>query len=282
MTKIVIADDHRVVRSGLRMLLNRQDGFEVVAEAGDVADARRYVRAHRPDVLMLDLNMPGDASLPAIPSFREESPTTRVVVLTMQEDPAFAREALQAGASGYVLKEAADEELVQAVRAAADGGTFLDPQLGARIAAAPPQLAQDVDGRSAAALGARGVRAAGRRRARSAPLRATRTARRPVHPRRPRRLFPRRGGSLPRPPRFNARPRRRGDPTSRGRVADQPSRTGTALGRAQPARPRPRAAGSPREQRAVDLLERAEPLARRLGMRSVTAQAVGARSAISA
>ena len=137
MTKIVIADDHRVVRSGLRMLLDREDGFEVVAEAGDVADARRYVRAHRPDVLILDLNMPGDPSLPAIPIFLEESPTTRVVVLTMQEDPAFAREALQAGASGYVLKEAADEELVHAVRAAADGGTYLNPQLGARIAAAP-------------------------------------------------------------------------------------------------------------------------------------------------
>ena len=139
MTKIVIADDHRVVRSGLRMLLDREEGFEVVAEAGDVADARRYVRAHRPDVLILDLNMPGDPSLPAIPVFLEESPGTKVVVLTMHEDPAFAREALQAGASGYVLKEAADEELVQAVRAAADGGTFLNPQLGARIAAAPPE-----------------------------------------------------------------------------------------------------------------------------------------------
>ena len=69
MTKIVIADDHRVVRSGLRMLLDREEGFEVVAEAGDVADARRYVRAHRPDVLILDLNMPGDPSLPAIPVF---------------------------------------------------------------------------------------------------------------------------------------------------------------------------------------------------------------------
>ena len=137
MTKIVIADDHRVVRSGLRMLLDREEDFEVVAEAGDVADARRYVRAHRPDVLVLDLNMPGDPSLPAIPVFREESPATRVVVLTMQEDPAFAREALQAGASGYVLKEAADEELVQAVRAAASGGTYLNPALGARIAAAP-------------------------------------------------------------------------------------------------------------------------------------------------
>ena len=130
MTTIVIADDHRVVRSGLRMVLDREEDFEVVAEAGDVADARRYVRAHRPDVLILDLNMPGDPSLPAIPLFLEDSPATRVVVLTMQEDPAFAREALQAGASAYVLKEAADDELVQAVRVAASGGTFLTPAAG--------------------------------------------------------------------------------------------------------------------------------------------------------
>ncbi len=137
MIKIVLADDHVVVRRGLRVLLDGEDDFEVVAEAGDVADALRYVRAHRPTVIVLDLNMPGDPSQPAIPVFLEESPTTRVVVLTMQEDPAFAREALQAGASGYVLKEAADEELVAAVRAAADGQTYLNPQLGARLAAAP-------------------------------------------------------------------------------------------------------------------------------------------------
>jgi two-component system response regulator NreC len=146
MTRIVIADDHRVVRSGLRMLLDREEDFEVVAEAGDVADARRYVRAHRPDVLVLDINMPGDPSLPAIPVFREESPGTQVVVLTMQEDPAFAREALQAGASGYVLKEAADAELVEAVRAAAAGETFLNPRLGARIAAQPPAPSGPPDG----------------------------------------------------------------------------------------------------------------------------------------
>jgi two-component system, NarL family, response regulator NreC len=145
MTKIVIADDHRVVRSGLRMVLDREEDFEVVAEAGDVADARRYVRAHRPEVLILDLNMPGESSLSAIPVIREESPGTRVVVLTMQDDPAFAREALQAGASAYVLKEAADEELVQAVRVVAAGGTFLTPQLGARIAAASPEPAGPPD-----------------------------------------------------------------------------------------------------------------------------------------
>jgi two-component system response regulator NreC len=145
MPTIVIADDHRVVRSGLRMVLEFEEDFEVVAEAGDVSEARRYVRALRPDVLILDLNMPGDPSLPAIPVIQAESPTTKVVVLTMQDDPAFARAALQAGARAYVLKEAADEELVQAVRVAASGGTFLTPQLGARIAAAPPEPAGSPD-----------------------------------------------------------------------------------------------------------------------------------------
>jgi two-component system, NarL family, response regulator NreC len=135
---IVIADDHAVVRSGLRLLLDAQEGFEVVAEAGDVTAAMHYVRAHRPAVLVLDLNMPGEPSLAAIPRFLEESPGTRVVVLTMQADPAFAREALRGGASGYVLKEAADEELVEAVRAAVAGRTYLNPRLGAELAAAPP------------------------------------------------------------------------------------------------------------------------------------------------
>jgi two-component system response regulator NreC len=140
--RIVLADDHAVVRAGLRLLLDAEDGLEVVAEAGDVDGARRMVAAHRADVLVLDLNMPGPASLPAIP---ELSGQTAVVVLTMQNDPAFARQALQAGARGYVLKEAADDELVQAVRAAAGGGTYLNPQLGARMAAAPPEPAGPPD-----------------------------------------------------------------------------------------------------------------------------------------
>jgi two-component system, NarL family, response regulator NreC len=143
--KIVLADDHVVVRRGLRLLLDATDGFEVVAEAGNVADALRYVRAHHPAVLVLDLNMPGDDSLEAIPRILGETPSTAVVVLTMQSDTAFARSALQAGAKGYVLKEAADDELVQAVRAAAAGGTYLNPQLGARMAAAPPEPAGPPD-----------------------------------------------------------------------------------------------------------------------------------------
>ena len=135
--KIVIADDHAVVRSGLRMLLDSEAGFEVVAEAGDVDSARRYVRGHHPAVLVLDLNMPGGSSLEAIPGLREEFPETEIVVLTMQDDPAFAREAMRAGALGYVLKEAADAELVEAVRDAAEGRTYLHPRLGARLAAEP-------------------------------------------------------------------------------------------------------------------------------------------------
>jgi two-component system response regulator NreC len=135
---LVIADDHQVVRSGLRMLLDAEPEFEVVAEAGDVPSALRYVRAHRPTVLVLDLNMPGEPSLPAIPAIHECSPDTRIVVLTMQSEPAFARQALQSGALGYVLKEAADDELVQAVRLAAAGRTYLNPELGARLAIEPP------------------------------------------------------------------------------------------------------------------------------------------------
>lgn len=134
---VVLADDHPVVRSGLRMLLDAQDDLEVVAEAGDVDAARRSVLGYKPTVLVLDLNMPGGSSLEALPAMAESSPDTSVVVLTMQEDPAFAREALRAGASGYVLKQSAGTELVQAIRSAASGGTWLNPELGARMAAAP-------------------------------------------------------------------------------------------------------------------------------------------------
>lgn len=135
---VVIADDHSVVRRGLRGLLDSEEGIEVVAEAEDVDSARRYVRGHRPTVLVLDLNMPGGSSLPQIPAIRAESPETQIVVLTMQNEPAYAREALSAGVLGYVLKDAADAELVEAVRRAAAGDSYLNPRLGARVAAEPP------------------------------------------------------------------------------------------------------------------------------------------------
>jgi two-component system, NarL family, response regulator NreC len=134
---IVLADDHTVVRRALRLLLEEEPDFEVVAEAEDAEDAVRYLRGHKPDVLILDLNMPGKASLEAIPEMRKASPRTKIVVLTMQKEAAFARQALQLGVLGYVLKEAADDELVQAVRRAAAGETYLQPALGARLAAEP-------------------------------------------------------------------------------------------------------------------------------------------------
>ncbi|MEA2192808.1 MAG: two-component system, NarL family, response regulator NreC [Solirubrobacteraceae bacterium] len=135
--RIVLADDHAVVRRGLQLLLEAEDGLEVVASVGDVDAAIRTTRGHKPDVLVLDLNMPGGSSLDAIPTILEASPGTRIAVLTMQNEPAFARQALGAGAMAYVLKEAADDELVAAVRRAAAGQTYLNPQLGARMAAEP-------------------------------------------------------------------------------------------------------------------------------------------------
>jgi two-component system, NarL family, response regulator NreC len=143
--RIVIADDHRVVRTGLRLLLDTEQDFEVVAEAGDVASAIRCVRGYHPDVLLLDLNMPGDSSVSAIPQIASEFPSTAIVVLTMQGQPAFARETLRRGARGYVLKESADGELVEAVRLAAQGSTYLTPSLGARLALEPATAAGEAD-----------------------------------------------------------------------------------------------------------------------------------------
>ncbi|MEA2283249.1 MAG: two-component system, NarL family, response regulator NreC [Solirubrobacteraceae bacterium] len=134
---IVIADDHAVVRKGLRMLVDAEPELRVVAEAGDVPEALRLTRAHRPRVLVLDLNMPGGSSLEAIPMAIAGPEATAVVVLTMQDDPSFARQALQAGAKGFVLKEAADDELLTAIRLAAAGETYLNPRLGARLATEP-------------------------------------------------------------------------------------------------------------------------------------------------
>src|SRR4051794_17721919 len=134
-----------MVRSGLRVLLNAEADLTVVAEAGDVETALLCTRDHRPRVVVLDLNMPGTPSLPAIPRFLEAAPGTAVVMVTMQDEVAYARAALSAGASGYVVKSAAEDELVDAVRAAAAGGTYLTPALGAQLARAPqrPRLVAD-------------------------------------------------------------------------------------------------------------------------------------------
>jgi|SRR5215207_5645923 len=137
--RIVLSDDHPVVRAGIRMLLESEPGWEVVAESTDADTAARQVRGHKPDVLVLDLAMPGRPSLDVLPQVRRDTPNTSVVILTMEADPALARKALGAGAAGYVLKEAADDELLEAIRRAAAGGSYLDPTLGATLAAMPSE-----------------------------------------------------------------------------------------------------------------------------------------------
>lgn len=134
---IVLADDHELVRNGIKMVLEAEPDIEVVAEAGDAETATRYALGHKPSVLVLDLNMPGISSLESIPKILEASPGTAVVVLTMQNEPAFARTALRAGAKGYVIKHSAASELVAAVRSVIAGHTYINPDLGARLAAEP-------------------------------------------------------------------------------------------------------------------------------------------------
>jgi two-component system response regulator NreC len=147
-TTIVLADDHTIVRSSLRALLEAGEGVDVVAEAGDIDETVRKVLAYKPDVVVLDVSMPGGSSLGSIPDMLSASPDTAIVVLTMEDEPRFAREALRAGAAGFVLKEAADTELLQAIDAARKGLRYINPQLGALIAAQPDAPSEQPDGLS--------------------------------------------------------------------------------------------------------------------------------------
>jgi two-component system response regulator NreC len=131
--RIVLADDHRVVRRGLQLILDGESDFEVVAQAGDIDAVRRHARELAPDVLVLDLNMPGGSVLDAIPDLVTELAETRIVVLTMRDEPAFARAVMPAGARGYVLKEAADSELAEAIRKVAAGGRYLNQRFAGRL-----------------------------------------------------------------------------------------------------------------------------------------------------
>ncbi len=143
---VVLADDHELVRDGIRMVLEAQPHIEVVAEASDGDAAGRYVLGHKPTILVLDLNMPGTPSLEMIPRVLESSPGTSVIVLTMQNEPAFARQAFQSGAKGYVVKQSAASELVAAIDAVVSGGTYINPQLGAQLASAPVSTGGPPDG----------------------------------------------------------------------------------------------------------------------------------------
>ena len=134
--RILIVDDHAVVRSGLKLLLEAEEDIVVVAEAGSADEGVRAARLEKPDVVLLDVVMPGRSGIEATPELRKAAPSARVLVLSMQDDPSYVREAFAAGASGYLLKEAADIELVQAVREVASGARYVHPALGARLAAA--------------------------------------------------------------------------------------------------------------------------------------------------
>ena len=134
--RVLVVDDHAVVRSGLRLLLEREQGIAAIDEASNADEALFRMIEHKPDVLLIDVTMPGTSGIDAIPKLREASPDTKVLVLSMHDDPRYVRDAFAAGASGYVLKEAADKEVVAAIREVAGGGSYVHPALGARMVAA--------------------------------------------------------------------------------------------------------------------------------------------------
>jgi two-component system, NarL family, response regulator NreC len=134
--RVLIVDDHAIVRAGLRRVLDAEEDIETVAEAPNAERAVFEAMEHRPDVVLLDIVMPGKSGIEGMPALLEAVPETKVLVLSMQDDPRYVREAFEAGASGYVLKEAADAEVVGAVRAVAAGERYVHPTLGARLVAA--------------------------------------------------------------------------------------------------------------------------------------------------
>lgn len=128
-TRLLLADDHAVLRAGLRLLLDAQADLKVVGEAGDGAEALRLAAELHPDLILLDLTMPGLSGLEALPALRKAVPGARVLILTMHDDEGYLRQALRAGASGYVLKKAADAELISAVRAVLRGEVYVHPSM---------------------------------------------------------------------------------------------------------------------------------------------------------
>jgi DNA-binding NarL/FixJ family response regulator len=137
--RVLIVDDHAVVRSGLRLLLENEDGIECVGEAGSAEEAIRTARREQPDVVLLDVVMPGKTGIEAMPEILGVAPEAKVLVLSMQDDPSYVREAFAQGAAGYILKEAAEAEVVQAVVEVSRGGRYVHPVLGARLVVADQQ-----------------------------------------------------------------------------------------------------------------------------------------------
>jgi DNA-binding NarL/FixJ family response regulator len=143
--RVLIVDDHAVVRAGLRLLIDAEADMETAGEAGTARDAVFESRSLKPDVILMDVVMPDQTGIEVVPTLLHERPETRVLVLSMQDDPRYVREAFSAGATGYVLKEAADTELVAAIREVARGGRYVHPELGARLVAAETEAARRAD-----------------------------------------------------------------------------------------------------------------------------------------
>jgi two-component system response regulator NreC len=143
--RVLIVDDHAVVRSGIRLLLAQETDIEPVGEAGTGREAVFEARALNPDVILMDVVMPDQTGLEVLPMLIHEHPDVKVLILSMQDDPRYVREAFSAGARGYVLKEAADAEVVKAVREVAKGGRYVNPELGARLVAADADAQKQAD-----------------------------------------------------------------------------------------------------------------------------------------
>ena len=136
MIRVLIVDDHAVLRSGLHLLLDKESDIEVVGEAGNVREAVFEARAQKPDVVLMDVVMPGQSGIEGVPLVLKEAPDAKVLVLSMQDDPRYVHEAFAAGAAGYILKEAVDAEVVGAIHQVATGDKYVHPALGARLVAA--------------------------------------------------------------------------------------------------------------------------------------------------
>jgi two-component system response regulator NreC len=133
-TRVLVVDDHAVLRSGLRLLLGQEKDLEWVGEAGSVEEALRAIDRTAPDVVLLDLNLPGTGGIEGLPRVLGRRDGVRVLILSMNDAVEDVKNAFSRGASGYVLKSAADEELINAIRAVMSGDRYLDPSLGARLA----------------------------------------------------------------------------------------------------------------------------------------------------
>jgi len=154
-TRIFLADDHETVREGLKLLLNAQSDMEVVGEASDGAAALRSVGQLKPDIIVLDISMPGMNGLKAAEALTQSAPAVKVLTLTRHSDDGYLHQLLRAGAAGYVLKQSRPTELLHAIRSVAAGGRYLDPSVAGKVMSGYRRRHPDEDAVGANALSAR-------------------------------------------------------------------------------------------------------------------------------